>query len=128
MLEAFKPIPVHAPSDNRILFNVRCVFDLQMLTLYRFLVKKLSICKGRILDVGVGKSPWRELIPPGCDYVAVDVQSADSFGMGQLLDMTYYDGQNLPYDEAAFDYILCTEVLEHVADPESFMREIHRVL
>jgi len=128
MSETFKPIPVCAPSKNKLLFIVRCFFDLQMLTVFRFLAKRLSTCKGRILDVGAGESPWRELLSSDSEYVAVDIEAADSFGMQRLQGIDYYDGKTLPYGDATFDYILCTEVLEHVADPVSFLKDIHRVL
>ena len=41
MTEAFQPIAVSAPRDNQILFWLRCVLDLQLLTIYRFLRRQL---------------------------------------------------------------------------------------
>lgn len=40
----------------------------------------------------------------------------------------YYDGKTLPFGEASCDGVLCTQVLEHVPDPEALLREIGRVL
>ena len=40
----------------------------------------------------------------------------------------YFDGVNIPYPENYFDFILCSEVLEHAASPVLLMREIKRVL
>lgn len=128
MNEGFKPIPVRAPSSNRLFFIIRCIFDLQMLTVFRFLSRWLSNCKGRVLDVGAGESPWRELFSKDAEYLAVDVYDAEEFGMKQLRGIDRYDGKKLPYDDACFDYILCTEVIEHVADPELFLKDINRVL
>ena len=34
----------------------------------------------------------------------------------------------LPFRDGAFDRVYCSEVLEHVLDPESVIREMHRVL
>jgi len=34
----------------------------------------------------------------------------------------------LPYDDASVDVVLAGEIIEHVVDTESFLREIHRVL
>lgn len=37
------------------------------------------------------------------------------------------DGQRLPFASSIFDGILCTEVLEHVENPDLILSEIHRV-
>lgn len=37
-------------------------------------------------------------------------------------------GENLPYPDSVFDGAICCEVLEHVADPQTLLRELHRVL
>jgi SAM-dependent methyltransferase len=38
------------------------------------------------------------------------------------------DGQRLPFADASFDRIICTETLEHVPDADLTLREIARVL
>lgn len=38
------------------------------------------------------------------------------------------DGQRLPFADASFDRIICTETLEHVADAQLTLRELARVL
>ena len=48
--------------------------------------------------------------------------------MRQKPDITYYDGDMLPFDDASFDHVLCTEVLEHVPDPARFLADLNRVL
>jgi 2-polyprenyl-3-methyl-5-hydroxy-6-metoxy-1,4-benzoquinol methylase len=35
---------------------------------------------------------------------------------------------DFPYGDTAFDYVLAVEVMEHIADHETFFREAHRVL
>lgn len=37
------------------------------------------------------------------------------------------DGEQLPFREKAFDYVICNQVLEHVDDPEQFLTEVMRV-
>ncbi|MBL0340959.1 MAG: class I SAM-dependent methyltransferase [Bacteroidetes bacterium] len=39
-----------------------------------------------------------------------------------------YDGINIPFPDNEFDIIFCTEVMEHVPNPEHFLSEINRVL
>lgn len=37
------------------------------------------------------------------------------------------DVHDLPYPDGSFDLVVCTEVLEHVADPPVALRELRRV-
>jgi len=39
----------------------------------------------------------------------------------------YYDGGKFPFDDGQFDYVICSHVVEHVAEPSSFMNEVFRV-
>lgn len=128
MSESFKPIAVRAPNDNRPLFVIRCCVDLQLLTIFRFLKGHLRNCQGRLLDVGAGEGPWKEMLPGAATYVGVDVATAGDFGMTKRAGITYYDGVRLPFADASFEQVLCTEVLEHVSSPVALLRDIHRVL
>jgi SAM-dependent methyltransferase len=101
---------------------------LQLLTIFRFLHAHLRGCRGRLLDVGAGEGPWREMLPDPADYVGVDVDMADDFGMTKRPGITYYDGITLPFDDSSFEQVLCTEVLEHVSSPIVLLQDIHRVL
>ena len=127
MAELFRPIAVRPPSESRALFFCRCLFDLQLLTIYRFLRNHLPKRNGRVLDVGAGEAPWRELLSEA-EYVGVDVAVAGEFGMRRKTEITYYDGNTLPFVDASFDHVLCTEVLEHVPEPQRFLVEVRRVL
>ena len=128
MSEHFQPVAVRPPGENQLLFWVRCLADLQLLTIYRFLVPHLAACEGRVLDVGAGEAPWRELLPAGIEYTGTDTDTSGEFGMRRKEGIIYYDGQRLPFDEGSFDHVLCTEVLEHVADPAQFLVDMRRVL
>jgi SAM-dependent methyltransferase len=39
----------------------------------------------------------------------------------------YYDGGKFPFKDKEFDYIICSHVLEHIEDVDSFIAEINRV-
>jgi len=57
---------------------------------------------------------------PGLRYVTADL---DPDGVDVQLDITA-----MPFDDDAFDAILCSHVLEHVPDDRAAMSELHRVL
>lgn len=44
------------------------------------------------------------------------------------LKLIYADAHSLPFKAGSFDLIICTEVLEHVKDPQIVLKEIKRVL
>jgi SAM-dependent methyltransferase len=81
-----------------------------------------------LLDVGCGDSPYRTIVESHqLDYVGVDIEEAGRFGY-QRPGVVPYDGEHLPFPDASFDFVLCTEVLEHVAKPEILVGEMRRVL
>lgn len=45
-----------------------------------------------------------------------------------LIELAFADGQRLPFVDASFDRIICTETLEHLEDVGQTLRELVRVL
>lgn len=80
---------------------------------------------GEVLDVGCGRQPYRHLTR-ATRYVGVDIDTPDTRALG-LVDV-YYDGRTLPFADASFDALLCSQVLEHVFAPAEFLGELQRVL
>lgn len=83
------------------------------------------LLQGRLLDVGCGQKPYRELFRVD-EYVGLEIDSDLARRIG-IADV-YYDGTKLPFADASFDSVLCNQVLEHVFTPDLFMEEIARVL
>jgi SAM-dependent methyltransferase len=71
--------------------------------------------KARVLDAGAG---GRRLLP---DVVTLDATP------GPEVDVVG-DVHHLPFDDASFDGVICSAVLEHVRDPWQVVRELYRVL
>ena len=86
----------------------------------------------RILDVGCGDGSasggW--LAGRCAGYVGVDVSpAAVEAARARGLDARVIeDAGTLPFEDASFDGVLCTEVLEHLFDPLGALEEIRRVL
>ena len=79
----------------------------------------------RVLDAGAGNAPYRELFEH-CDYVTTDWSESVHPGARRADVIASLDA--LPVDDASFDAVLCTQVLEHVDDPGAVLGELHRVL
>ncbi len=87
-----------------------------------------------ILDVG-SASGWflsqLSILYPKAKCSGVDVyKDAISYGkqIYSSLRLIHTDAHTLPLDNNSFDVVVCTEVLEHVEDPERVLQEIKRVL
>ena len=81
--------------------------------------------EGVLLDFGCGGQPYRDLFTPRISrYVGADVAAA----AGVSLDVTFGPGEPLSLSDASIDTILSTQVLEHVADPDFYLRECRRLL
>lgn len=127
-VERLKPIPVSSPESNPLLFKIRCLLDLQLMTIVRFLQPTLSIIKGNLLDVGAGNSPWKSYLPRHVSYKGLDIEDAKEFNMKSSDEIIYYPGGIFPFADEEFNNVLCVEVLEHVYDNIFFLSEIHRCL
>ncbi len=75
----------------------------------------------RILDVGCGVKPYYPFFAPAAsEYIGVDVVENPA---AELLGSV----ESLPVEDASFDVVLCTQVLEHCDDPAQAVRELRRV-
>lgn len=80
---------------------------------------------GRLLDIGCGRKPYRELFATR-EYIGLEIDSPENRANKQA-DF-FYDGTTFPFPDDSFDSALCNQVLEHVFTPAQFLSEIHRVL
>jgi len=81
----------------------------------------------RVLEVGGGHNPHPRA------NVVVDKYAEDNYhrsgDLKVLKNQTFIeaDGEELPFKDNEFDYVICCQVLEHVEHPEKFLAEQFRV-
>ena len=85
----------------------------------------------KVLDIGAGGCPHREKFNH-CEYFTqdftqlADTQIQNQEGYGKIDFVS--DILEIPVTDKEYDVILCTEVIEHVPDPISAIKEMSRIL
>lgn len=82
---------------------------------------------GRLIDLGCGNAPLTGIYREYCDeFVWADWPNS----LHQLfeLDMGIDLNEELPFPPDSFDTILLTDVLEHIAEPDSLFNELNRII
>ncbi|MEO6053607.1 MAG: class I SAM-dependent methyltransferase, partial [Chthoniobacterales bacterium] len=77
--------------------------------------------KGKVLDFGCGGSPYREFFKD-CEYHRADFPGIPN------LDFEYGEDSVLPVADDTYDFVVSTQVLEHVRIPSRYLNEAFRVL
>lgn len=77
--------------------------------------------QGRLLDIGCGTQPYRNLFEHVTGTVNLDMPP------NREVDVQA-NGMMLPFRGGVFDSVLCNQVLEHVTEPSQLFAEIARVL
>lgn len=90
----------------------------------RFLESWQPNIHGKVLDVGVGTWPFcRQLFGERCEYIATDCFEHENI---DVVSDIHTLSQSFEAD--SFDFVLCTDVLEHVKDPAQAIGQIRTVL
>ena len=103
---------------------------------FREVLGRRGAIGGRALDVGCGAGFIAEELAvggftvTGIDPSHVAVKAARAHAGQGGLDIEYVVGvgEELPFEDAAFDLVFCCDVLEHVADLDRVVSETARVL
>jgi len=94
--------------------------------LYKNIKRLAPQLKGKLLDFGCGRKPYEPLFSVD-EYIGIDIQKSGHDHSKPKVDV-YYDGQHIPFPDASFDSLFCSEVVEHIFNPNEILQEINRVL
>ncbi len=83
--------------------------------------------KAKVLDVGGGHNPHPRANVVVDKFVDSNYHRNDNIKVLKNQKFVNADGEDLPFEDHEFDYVLCSQVLEHVENPEKFLSEIFRV-
>jgi len=104
------------------------------LTIREHLIKNALYKETKILDLGCGEGRNSLLFTTENDAYGLDIcPKRMLLNEENALDKSYRtlivsNAINLPFPEASFDIVICTEVIEHVSEARQLVKEINRVL
>lgn len=95
---------------------------------YVFNKDYLKIKRGlKVLEVGPGNNPTRRANVLVEKYVQDNAHRRGDFKMFRHQKLIEADGENMPFINGEFHYVICSHVIEHADDPIKFMEEQFRV-
>ncbi|MFH1744857.1 MAG: class I SAM-dependent methyltransferase [bacterium] len=74
------------------------------------------------VDIGVGKAPYKKFIKAK-EYIGIDVEDREGIKNVIITDIN----NGIPLDNNYADFVLITEVLEHIKEPQKVLSEIYRI-
>ena len=101
-------------------------------SLRSFYRRRIAIPVGRsalVLDVGSGDKPhWRADVLLD-RFIGDEYSGQRSGGSRARIDRPLFDADaaDMPFADGAFDFVICSHVLEHVERPDAVIRELVRV-
>jgi len=76
----------------------------------------------RILDIGAGDCQYKNYFK-SLNYYSQDIKNNKEKNINYICDV-----KSIPVKNGSFDYILCTQVLEHLKEPHLTFKEFYRIL
>lgn len=83
--------------------------------------------RDRVLEVGPGHSPSFRSNVIVEKFIDTNYHRCGDVKIYSHQTFINADGENLPFKDKEFDYVICNQVLEHAENPEKFIREQCRI-
>lgn len=83
-------------------------------------------CKGTMLDLGCGPRPYFDIYSPYFEKT-IGADLAESPFPKKNIDL-FCSATEVPLPDGSVDFILCTEVLHDIEEPDLFFQEVKRLL
>jgi SAM-dependent methyltransferase len=95
------------------------------------LIKKITKADEKIVDIGCGNGGiLRFLRNEG--YISLYGLEISRYAIERLteegINMSYGNLPDIPYENEQFDFVISSQVLEHIINRKKFISEIHRIL
>jgi SAM-dependent methyltransferase len=109
------------------LYLMPTLFDFERRSIRRFVRESAARLPNgsTVLDAGAGEVPFKGFFG-ACQYESCDVHLVSTLGYKH--DFHCNLSEQIPKDGGTYDAVLCTQVLEHVPNPEASLREFARIL
>ena len=94
------------------------------------IMDNMDLFEGKLLDVGCGKMPYRDLINKKSrivSYHGLEINNAKIYDEKIIPDF-FWDGRTMPFESDEYDIVFATEVFEHCPDLQTILKESYRVL
>jgi len=89
---------------------------------------KLNVGRNnRVLEVGGGHNPHPRSNVVVDKFIDSNYHRHSDIKVLKNQKFIQADGENLPFKDKEFDYVICNQVLEHVENPDAFLKEQMRV-
>lgn len=89
----------------------------------------------RVLDIGIGSGMSLTLFPEHCRIVGIDISykmlveaRKKACQSSKNISLITANGERLPFEDNAFDFILMSHVLSVIPNPERALQEVHRTV
>ncbi|MGB5747172.1 MAG: class I SAM-dependent methyltransferase [Desulfobacterales bacterium] len=107
---------------------VKRLIDPVTLDIDKFIISSVSELGSEklLLDAGAGECRFKDLLKD-VQYVGVDTAWGDQSWNYSKIDVAC-TVDNLPFGANVFDMAICTQVLEHVKEPQALINELFRTL
>lgn len=91
-------------------------------------------CYGKTVDLGAGRGKYKKIIKQyATEYISIDNGSSNyqfkkENEIGNIDLVCDLENEKIPLQNSSVDTIICTEVIEHIANPPHLFKEINRIL